>query len=107
MGAFFFALDHCYLPGIVPTERRLIDRSTSFVGFTLALNFVSTGPLHTANAVQVLDLGAGAEFVAACWTYTNIGFKTKHALGHIAAVHAEILQYATELAGVGFGFFRC
>ena len=37
--------------------------------------------------------------------HTDIGFKSQHALGHIAAVNAEVAQYRAQFARVGFGFY--
>ena len=58
-----------------------------------------------ADTVLIFDFGAGAELGVIFVHHADVGFDAQHTFGHIAIVHAQILQDRAQRPGVGFGFF--
>ena len=85
---------------IIPAESFLHDRAAFFVKFDLAFDLILRSADERAEAVEVLDLGARAEFIAANGAHGNVCLKTQHAFFHVAGVHTEVAQDRADFRGV-------
>ncbi len=63
VGFFLAALGDGHFLDVIPAEGFLDDLAAGFVERGLALDFIGGGARQGAETVQVLDLGAGAEFL--------------------------------------------
>ena len=72
----------------------------------LALDLEADGLVQKAEGVDVLDLGAGAEFLLALRAHRDVGIHPERALLHVAVADADPAHDLVDLLRVGHGLFR-
>ena len=82
--------------GVVPEPRFLHHAAAAFEHFNLAPNLILEGRANVAKAVDVLNLGLGAEFGRALEHNADIGVAAQAALFHVAVTHAGVEQNLLE-----------
>ncbi|CRR45324.1 hypothetical protein PAERUG_E16_London_17_VIM_2_04_14_05465 [Pseudomonas aeruginosa] len=70
----------------------------------LALDLVVDRLLDEAEGVDVLDLGAGAEFGLALRSHRDVAVAAQRALGHVAVADAQVAHQGVDRLDVGHGF---
>ena len=105
MSFFLAALGVGFAFGFIPAEGFLFHPAAGIQHGRLALCFVGDGALERAEAVQVFNLDARAQFAAAGRAQRNIGLKADDALFHVARIDAQRAQDGAQAFSVGARFF--
>ena len=84
-------------PGFLHHAATVLDQ------LDLAAHLELDGPLQEAERVQVLDLGAGAEFLLAQRPDRNVGVHAEGSFLHVAVADAQPRHQAVQRPGIGHG----
>src|SRR5207244_7562591 len=86
LGAHFFGDTR----DVVPAPRGLHQLAAVVQGFDLARNFIFERLSYAAEAVHVLDLDLGAEFIRPLRPHAHVHVATHHPLLDIAITYASV-----------------
>ena len=96
MGVFLAALGDGDLALFDPAAGFLHDLTTVLDDAALAVHLELKGIEHGAEAVHVLDFGAGAEGVAAHGPDADVGVAAEIAVLHVGGGDAEVLHQGMQ-----------